>query len=117
MFHVPCPTPDGRTAEDLYQKRVSGISAEMSASAWSHGCRFHRAWFAADGSAFYAIALWESREGANAFFREWEIPDERARSRSGLKATLDSCLFPEASLGDLLRPTLVVTRSGATSAK
>jgi hypothetical protein len=76
MFHVPCPTPDGRTAEDLYQKRVNGITPAMKASARSHGCRFHRAWFAADGSAFYAIALWESREGANAFFREWGIADE-----------------------------------------
>ena len=70
MFQVPCPTPDGRTAEDLYQKRVNWITPAMRASARSHGCRFHRAWFAADGSAFYAIALWESREGANAFFRE-----------------------------------------------
>jgi len=76
MFQVPCPTPDGKTAEDLYQKRVSGITPAMKASARSRGCRFHRAWFAADGSAFYAIALWESREGASAFFREWEIADE-----------------------------------------
>ena len=76
MFHVPCPTPDGRTAEDLYQKRVNGTTPAMQASAQSHGCRFHRAWFAADGSAFYAIALWESREGASAFFTEWEIADE-----------------------------------------
>ena len=76
MFHVACPTADGRTAEDLYQERVNGITPAMKASARSHGCRFHRAWFAADGSAFYAIALWESREGANAFFREWEIADE-----------------------------------------
>ena len=38
--------------------------------------RFHRAWYARDGSAFYAIANWESREGAHAFFEEWEIDDE-----------------------------------------
>jgi hypothetical protein len=48
----------------------------MKASARSHGCRFHRAWFALDGSAFYAIALWENQEGANTFFREWGIADE-----------------------------------------
>jgi hypothetical protein len=29
-----------------------------------------------DGSAFYAIARWESPEGAQAFFEEWEIEDE-----------------------------------------
>ena len=31
LFQVPCPTPDGRTAEDLYQKRVRMISPEMKA--------------------------------------------------------------------------------------
>lgn len=41
-----------------------------------HGCRFHRAWYARDGSAFYAVAKWETREGANAFFEEWNIEDE-----------------------------------------
>jgi hypothetical protein len=76
LFQVACPTPDGQSAEDLYRKRVVGISPEMQASARGHGCRFHRAWFAADGSAFYALALWESREGANAFYTEWDIADE-----------------------------------------
>jgi hypothetical protein len=76
MFRVPCPTPDGQTAEDLYQKRVVGITPEMQASARGHGCRFHRAWYAQDGSTFYAIAEWVTREGATAFFREWEIEDE-----------------------------------------
>ncbi|MDX6224074.1 MAG: hypothetical protein QOE64_450, partial [Frankiales bacterium] len=32
--------------------------------------------YAADGSAFWAIADWESVEGANAFFQEWDINDE-----------------------------------------
>lgn len=76
LFVVPCPTPDGRSARDLYEKRVRGISVEMRASARGHGCRFHRAWFAQDGSAFYALAQWESREGASAFFEEWDIEDE-----------------------------------------
>jgi hypothetical protein len=76
MFHVPCPTPDGQTAQDLYQKRVIGITPEMRASAREHGCRFHRAWYARDGSAFYAIAEWATREGATAFYEEWEIEDE-----------------------------------------
>jgi hypothetical protein len=48
----------------------------MQASAAAHGCLFHRAWFAADGSAFWAAAHWESREGASAFYREWDIEDE-----------------------------------------
>ena len=76
LFQVPCPTPDGRSAQDLYQKRVDGITPEMRASAEKHGCTFHRAWYAADGSAFYAIAHWTTRAGANAFFDEWEIDDE-----------------------------------------
>ncbi|HUL85451.1 MAG TPA: DUF3303 family protein [Actinomycetota bacterium] len=76
MFEVPCPTPSGATARDLYDKRIDWITEEMQASARKHGCRFHRAWFAADGSAFYALAEWDSREGANAFFEEWEIDAE-----------------------------------------
>jgi len=76
LFHVPCPTPDGRSARDLYERRVTWIGPEMQESARLHGCRFHRAWYAADGSAFYAVAQWESREGASAFFQEWEIDAE-----------------------------------------
>jgi hypothetical protein len=76
LFSVPCPTPDGQTARDLYQKRVDRITDEMRASAVEHGCRFHRAWYASDESAFYAVANWESREGASAFFEQWDIYDE-----------------------------------------
>ena len=76
MFQVPCPTPDGRSAADLVQRRVEWISPDMQASARSYGCRFHRAWAAEDGSAFYALACWDTREGAGAFFREWNIEDE-----------------------------------------
>lgn len=76
LFVVPCPTPDGRSARDLYDKRVRWISDEMRASARGHGCRFHRAWYAQDGSAFYAVAEWETRDGASAFFEEWDIKDE-----------------------------------------
>ena len=76
LFTVPCPTPDGQTAKDLYDKRIPWITPEMQASAVTHGCRFHRAWYAVDGSAFYAIADWESADGANAFFTEWDIADE-----------------------------------------
>ena len=76
LFQVPCPTPDGRSAVDLYQYRVDRIDAAMRASASEHGCRFHRAWHAADGSAFYAVACWETSEGANAFFERWQIEDE-----------------------------------------
>lgn len=76
LFYVPCPTPDGQTAKDLYEKRIPWISREMQASAVRHGCGFHRAWYARDNSAFYALAMWETREGANAFYDEWEISDE-----------------------------------------
>jgi hypothetical protein len=76
LFRVPTPTPDGRTARDLYQARVDGITDEMRASAVERGCTFHRAWYAADGSAFYAIAHWSSRAGANAFYESWNIVDE-----------------------------------------
>jgi hypothetical protein len=61
---------------DLYQKRVDWIDAAMRASARAHGCGFHRAWYAQDGSAFYALANWETLEGARAFFEEWVIQDE-----------------------------------------
>lgn len=73
---MPCPTSDGRSAEDLYNKRLTGITAAMQESARSHGCRFHRAWHTKDGSLFVAIAEWESAEGANSFFEEWNIDDE-----------------------------------------
>jgi len=76
LFQVPCPTPDGQTARDLYEKRRVGITPEMQASAVSHGCLFHQAWYASDNSAFYALAMWETPEGANAFFHDWEIADE-----------------------------------------
>jgi hypothetical protein len=76
LFQVPCPTPDGRTAQDLYQFRVDVISPQMQESARAHGCTFHQAWYAEDGSAFYALAEWATREGASAFFREWDIQDE-----------------------------------------
>ena len=76
LFVVPCPTPDGLTAQDLYDKRVRWITDEMRASARGHGCRFHRAWYAKDASAFYAVADWETSEAASAFFEEWSIEAE-----------------------------------------
>ncbi len=76
LFHVPCPTPDGQTARDLYDKRETGITTELQASARQHGCRFHRTWYAADGSAFCALASWESASEARALFEEWSIEDE-----------------------------------------
>jgi len=67
LFSAPCPTPDGQTAQDLYEKRLTWISDEMRASARDLGCTFHRAWYARDGSAFYALAHWRTREGAHAW--------------------------------------------------
>ena len=48
----------------------------MRESAREHGCTFHRAWHAEDGSAFYALAHWHTLEGAQTFFEQWEIADE-----------------------------------------
>lgn len=76
LFTVRCPTPDGRSAQDLYEKRVRMITSEMQASARDFGCLFHRAWYSADGAAFYAVANWASSEGANAFFEKWDIDAE-----------------------------------------
>ena len=76
LFRVPTPTADGETGQDLYEKRVAWFTPEMLESAVEHGCRFHRAWYARDGSAFYALALWETKEGANEFYGQWEIGKE-----------------------------------------
>jgi hypothetical protein len=76
LFTAPCPTPDGRTARDLVEKRVTWITPEMQESARSLGCRFHRAWHTADGSMFVALAKWDSADGANEFFERWDIADE-----------------------------------------
>jgi hypothetical protein len=76
LFHVPCPTPDGRTARDLYEKRLTWIDDAMRTDARKLGCTFHRAWHAADGSAFYALAHWGSRAGASEFFERWQIEAE-----------------------------------------
>ena len=76
LFMIPCPTPDGRPAKDLYDRRVRWITDDMRASARQHGCRFHQAWYATDASAFYALANWETRQGAQRFFEEWGITAE-----------------------------------------
>jgi hypothetical protein len=76
LFMAPSPTPDGQTAQQLYEKRLPWITDDMRASARALGCRFHRAWYAEDGSAFYALANWDSEEGAQAFFDRWDIRDE-----------------------------------------
>ena len=65
-----------QTARAMYEKRLTWITDDMRASARELGCTFHRAWYAADGSAFYALAHWRTREGAHAFFEEWQIDSE-----------------------------------------
>jgi hypothetical protein len=76
LFTAPTPTPDRQSAEDLYRKRLTWITDAMRADARELGCRFHRAWYAADGSAFYALANWDTQEGAHEFFERWDIRDE-----------------------------------------
>jgi hypothetical protein len=95
LFHVPCPTPDGQTAEDLYQKRVKMITRDMKVDAIAKGCRFHRAWYARDGSAFYAVAAWASREGAQAFFDAWDIQDEPGETAVYLEGDVGLVPLPE----------------------
>ena len=58
-----------------------------------HGCRFHRAWFAQDGSEFIALAKWDSREGARAFYEEWNIENEPGEMATLLEG--DVGLIPE----------------------
>jgi hypothetical protein len=95
LFRVPTPTPDGRTAKDLYDKRIRWISSEMQASAREYGCRFHRAWHAQDGSAFYALANWETREGASAFFELWEIEAEPGEEAIVLEGDVGLVRLPD----------------------
>jgi hypothetical protein len=93
LFKVPCPTPLGETAQDLLDKRTVWIDDDMRASARSLGCRFHRAFAAEDGSAFYALACWETLDGAYQFFEEWDINDEAGEI--AIKLTGDIGLVPE----------------------
>ena len=95
LFEVPCPTPDGQSAQDLYQKRVDGITPEMRASAAAHGCTFHRAWYAADGSAFYALAHWSRAAGPARSSTSGRSTMSRARSPSASRAT--SASWPSAA--------------------
>lgn len=95
LFTAPTPTPDGRTAQELYEKRLTWITDEMRASARRHGCGFHRAWYARDGSAFWALAYWETVEGARAFFEEWEIGDEPGERAIFLEGDVGLVPLPE----------------------
>jgi hypothetical protein len=99
LFRAPAPTPDGRTARDLYERRLTWIDDAMRASAREHGCRFHRAWHATDGSAFYALAYWESREGARAFFEQWRIESEPGEEAIELDGDVGLVPLPDLSGG------------------
>jgi hypothetical protein len=74
--HRAVPDSGRATAHDLYEKRLTWIDDAMRESARANGCTFHRAWAAADGSAFYALAHWRTQEGARAFFERWQIDSE-----------------------------------------
>ena len=93
LFSVPCPTPDGRSARDLYDKRVRMITPAMQASARARGCRFHQAWHVADGSFFHALACWDSRESARAFFTQWGIEDEPGETATFLEGQVGLVLL------------------------
>jgi hypothetical protein len=66
--------PDARRTDRA--RPLTWITDDMRASARELGCLFHRAWFAEDGSAFYALANWDSLDGAQTFFERWNITDE-----------------------------------------
>ena len=102
LFTVPCPTLEGQTAHDLYDKRVHWISPGMQDSARSLGCRFHQAWYADDGSAFYALAYWDTREGARTFFAEWQIDEEPGETATVLEGHvgLAPMVWPDPSAAD-----------------
>ena len=94
LFKVPCPTPDGRTAYDLYERRLNWIHDDMRSSARRHGCQFHRAWYSDDDSTFYALALWDTLEGAREFFKEWDIDDEPGETYVELKGDVGLVPLP-----------------------
>lgn len=95
LFRVRTPTSAGETADDLFQKRVDWFTDEMRRSAKENGCRFHRAWTARDGSAFYALALWETKEGANAFYGGWQIDKELGEEVIPLEGDLGLVPLPD----------------------
>jgi hypothetical protein len=99
LFYVPCPTPDGQSAEELYQKRLKALTPEMKADARQHGCRFHRVWHARDGSAFYALVEWASREEEHAFYSRWNVQHDPG----------DTTIFLEGDLGLVPLPDLIGT--------
>jgi hypothetical protein len=106
LFYVPCPTPDGHTAENLYQKRRNLLTPELKADAREHGCHFHRIWHAKDGFAFYALVEWESQASAWAFYKKWDMQQDEP----GEKVT-----FLEGDDGLVPLPELPVPRSSPTS--
>ena len=85
MFTVPCPTPSGEAADQLLQKRIDGITAEMQASARELGCTFHRAWITSDRSAFVAVACWTTPEGGSTFYERWQIKSEEGETATILE--------------------------------
>ena len=77
LFRASTPTPNtGETARALYEKRISWITDDMRADARDHGCRFHRCWYARDGSAFWALTCWNTIDDAEAFYDRWQIDEE-----------------------------------------
>ena len=94
LFRAPCPTPDGRSARDLYERRLTWITDDMRRSAKRHGCRFHRAWYSDDDNTFYALAQWDSREGARSFFDKWQIDDEPGETVIELKGDVGLVPLP-----------------------
>jgi hypothetical protein len=99
LYYVPCPTPDGRTARDLYERRIERITPEMQESARKHGCRFHRTWYADDGSAFYGLAYWERPEGPGDFFVDWEVPEVPGEQAITLEGDLGLVPLPDLKTG------------------
>jgi hypothetical protein len=71
----------------------------MKASARKYGGHFHRAWVAAERSALYAVACWETRAGATQFFTEWDIQDESGEVAIFLEGDIGLVPVPNSRFG------------------
>jgi hypothetical protein len=75
LFSVPCPTPDGRTAQNLYQARVDRIGPEMQASARGTVAASTGRGTPATARCSTRWRSWRPRTGTGVYW-SWDIQDE-----------------------------------------
>lgn len=66
------------TGESPFPSEDGSVPLE---SAEELGCGFHRAWYT-DGGDFFALAQWESREGAQRFYDTRQIVRRSDQTRA-----------------------------------